>query len=114
LAYNDLREEIGLPRLRTYGELTSDVNTQLRLATAYPSIDDVDAWVGIIAEDPFPGAVVGELAGNIVARAFANLRCGDRLFYTEILPPSILRDVQATTMRNILSRNTDIRERELQ
>ena len=27
LAYNDLREEIGLPRLRTYRELTSDVNT---------------------------------------------------------------------------------------
>jgi hypothetical protein len=47
----------------------------------YGSVDNIDAWVGGLAEDHLPGASMGELVTAALADQFTRLRDGDRFFY---------------------------------
>jgi hypothetical protein len=46
LAYNERAA------LSAFAEITSDADLQMRLAFAYASPDDIELWVGGLAEDP--------------------------------------------------------------
>ncbi len=55
--YNDTREAYGLPRAAGFEDDDQrSRRSQARLAAAYGSVDDVDLWVGGLAEDPLPGS----------------------------------------------------------
>lgn len=60
-SYNDARDSLGLLRLSSFAQLTSDTELQAKLASAYASINDVDLWVGGLAENKYRDAMVGEL-----------------------------------------------------
>lgn len=79
--YNDLREAYGLAAATTFADITSDVDLQAALASVYSTPDEVDAWVGALAEDHLLGAAVGELISAGLAEQFTRLRDGDRYFY---------------------------------
>ena len=107
-AYNDLREALGLSRRNAFDEMSSDPEVQSRLAAVYASPDDVDAWVGGLAEDPLPGAMVGELISRIVGDQFLALRDGDRFWYENIMTREQARRIQRTRLSDIVRRNTSI------
>ncbi len=44
-------------------------------------IDNIDSWVGAMAEDHLPGQSLGPLASTIIKEQFIRTRDGDRLFY---------------------------------
>ena len=69
------------PRLRTFGAVTSDAALARELAEMYPHPDDIDVWVGGLAEDHVPGAMVGPLFRAILADQFRRLRDGDPNWY---------------------------------
>ena len=48
--FNRCRQDYGLPALTSFADLTSDQDLQARLASAYATVDDVDAWLGFICE----------------------------------------------------------------
>lgn len=82
-SYNALRTFYGLPRVRRFNQITSDINLQIKLETAYNGdIDLVDPWVGGISEDRKVGSF-GDLFARIWLREFARLRDGDRFYFEQ-------------------------------
>lgn len=107
--YNQLRADLGLRRAEGFDDVSSNPSVQARLASVYTSVDDVDAWVGGLAEDHVPGAMVGETFFTVLRDQFERLRDGDRFWYESYLPPDLLRLVRGQTLAQIIRRNTTIR-----
>lgn len=106
--YNTLRVAYGLPPVTSFAEIHPDPDVQTALAQAYGSIDDIDPWIGMIAEPHRPDALVGELAHAILTDQFTRLRDGDRFWYEYDLPPALAAEVSTTTLSDIIRRNTAI------
>ena len=80
--YNTIRATFGLERVTTFGEITSDTELQDSLFDLYDGdIDNIDAFVGLLAEDHAPNAAVGETLQAIFVDQFVALREGDRFYY---------------------------------
>lgn len=52
-----------------------------RLARLYKSVDDIDLYVGGLAEKHLPGSMLGPVFSCLIADQFARLKEGDRYFY---------------------------------
>ena len=107
-SYNDTRRALGLAAKISFAQISSDPEVQSRLAAAYESVEDVDLWVGGLAEDAHKKALVGEVFYHILKRQFLALRDGDRFWYQRDLPEKELRKVEKTRLSDIIRRNTDI------
>ena len=46
-----------------------------------PEVENVDPWPGMLSEDPYPGAFVGETMRAVMIEQFTANRDGDRFFY---------------------------------
>ena len=68
-----------------------------------------NAWVGGLAEPrlAFHG-LVGETVETVLADQFQRLRDGDALFYRNVMPPNLVRFIDAQSLSRIIRRNTDI------
>ncbi len=90
--YNAYREAFGLPRIRSFAELTRDARLADRLAGLYRSVDDLDWYVGIFAEAHDAHAMLGELALRMVAfDAFTHIFGNPLLAKGVFLPPTFSR-----------------------
>jgi hypothetical protein len=104
--YNDVRAAIGLPRVRGFADITRNTETQAKLQKLYGSVDKIDLWVGILAEDHAPGSSVGPTAMRIIADQFSRLRAGDRFWYQNQFSGQLLRELDSTKLSDVLKRNT--------
>ncbi len=107
-SYNNAREKLGLTRLQSFTEISSDVIMQQRLTEAYNTVDDIDLWVGGLAEDKVHNAMVGELFFTILTAQFEALRDGDRFWYQRALNKRWRHYVNESRLSDIIRRNTDI------
>lgn len=107
-SYNDVREMLGLTQKQSFADINPDPEVQRRLEAAYSSVDDIDVWVGGLAENEMPGAMVGELIQHIVSTQFIALRDGDRFWYERVLPREEVDAVNNTRLSDIIRRNTEI------
>ena len=105
--YNTVRESYGLSKVTSFGQITSDVEIQNLLANLYGNVDNIDLYIGLLAEDHLSGIAVGETFQAIISRQFAALRDGDRLYYENILLPEEIAAIENTTLADIVRRNTD-------
>ena len=87
-SYNDTREALGLPRLTSFDQISSDPEVAAKLASVYNSVDDIDLWVGGLAEDHVSGSNVGETFQRILVDQFTRTRNGDRFWFENVLGPS--------------------------
>ena len=92
----------GSRRLASFADITSDPRSRLALAAVYSSVDEVDAWVGGLAEDHVPGAVVGRTCWVVLRDQFERLRAGDRFWYRSYLPADLVRIVESRTLSVLL------------
>jgi len=106
--YNTVREAYGLPRVTQFSQISSDPDVQQTLKTLYGSVDNIDLWVGALAEDHAPGASVGQLAKTIIADQFQRLRDGDRFWYQRVFSGRTLAELEQTTLSSIIQRNTTV------
>ncbi|MBL4906161.1 MAG: hypothetical protein JKX94_01810 [Sneathiella sp.] len=108
-SYNDLREAVGLERLTDFSDITSDPDLAIALASVYDSVNDIDAWVGGLAEDPSGSGMLGALFSTIVADQFMRLRAGDP-FWSQNgdIPQAELDKLWDTSLGDIIERNSDI------
>ena len=106
--YNDARVASGREPAIDYADISADADVQERLAATYASPDDIDLWTGGLAEDHVPGALVGPLFHHILTEQFAALRDGDRYWYQRVLTREERATVEATTLADIIRRNTSI------
>ena len=106
--YNQVREDIGLPRVTTFAEISSDAEIQRRLEEAYEDVDSIDAWVGMLAEDHARGSALGETATAIIGAQFTQLRDGDRFYYENVFSGDMLRRISNTTLADVIERNSEV------
>lgn len=106
--YNSVRAAYGLPRVHDFSQITSDPTLQQQLKQLYGSVDNIDLWVGGLAEDHAPGASVGPLFERIIADQFTRLRDGDRFWYQNQFSPAEVRQLNQITLADIIRMNTDV------
>ena len=106
--YNETCVAFGLPAATTFSQITSEPNRMSALQGAYADVDKVDLWVGALAEDHVPGAIVGQLLYNVLKDQFERLRDGDRFWYQNVFSGSELAELENTRLADIIRRNTAI------
>lgn len=106
--FNSMRVAYGLPRLTRFSQITADRDLQGKLAELYGNVDNIDAWVGLLAEDHVRGASVGPTSQRIIADQFQRVRDGDRFWYERVFSGRQLADLQSTTLEDVIERNTGI------
>jgi hypothetical protein len=107
-SYNELREAYGLPRMQSLSDISSDPTIVQRLEDTYETADDVDAWIGGLAEDHVSNGLVGPLVAKVLEDQFLRMRDGDRFYYETYLPASAVDWVKRQRLSDIIRRNTSI------
>ncbi len=106
--YNAVRQALGLPPTAQFSDINPDPEIANRLASIYASPDEVDTWVGGLAEPNLPGAMVGRLIYTVVKGQFKALRDGDRFWYQRSLTPKEMEMVRGIRLADVIRRNTGI------
>jgi len=106
-SYNRVRGDFGLKAVRNFGQITSNAALASRLQQLYGSVDNVDAWVGLLAEDHVRGGSLGPTATAILIDQFTRLRDGDRFWYQNgQFSTADLAMLERTKLRDVLQRNS--------
>ena len=95
-------------RTTSYHNIWSDPAVQQSLAAAYANVEQIDLWVGGLAEQPHQQAMVGETFYHILKRQFVALRDGDRYWYQKTLSEKSLQKLENTRLSDVIKRNTSI------
>ncbi len=106
--YNQIRLAYGLAPYATFAQMTSDPVVRAKLASAYASPNDIDAWLGALAEKHKPGMMVSETTYVILKDQFERARDGDRFWYKTYLPRPIALLLELQPLSEIIRRNTSI------
>ncbi len=108
LDYNATRLSLGLPAVTSFSEISSNPEVQQRLQNAYSHVNEIDLWVGGLAEDPIEDALVGEVFFAILKDQFERLRDGDRFWYENTFWGRELNKIKKTTLAKVIRRNTNV------
>lgn len=106
--YNSTRVAYGLDPVSSFDEISSNPDVVAALQATYESVDDIDLWVGGLAEDHVPGASMGKLFRTIIADQFSRLRDGDRFWYQNLFTGRQIDEIEQTSLSDIIMRNTSI------
>lgn len=105
---NQTRQALGLTPYTDFSQITSDPSVAANLQQVYGSVDNVDLFMGGLAEDHVSGAMVGSTFDAILTQQFTALRDGDRLWWqNEGFDQNTVNQIQNTTLSDIITRNTD-------
>ena len=89
------------------------------MRSTYKTVEDIDPYVGGVAEDPVSGGVVGPTFACIISKQFENIMKGDRLFFTHKhqhegvrggLPAGLKTMIRKRTLHDIMCDNIPIDE----
>jgi len=107
--YNTMRADFGLPRVQNFSQITSNTVVSDSLKKLYKTVDNIDAWVGMLAEDHAPGASLGQTHIAIMRDQFMRLRDGDRFWYQNgMFNKQQMAVIESTRLSDILMRNTGV------
>jgi hypothetical protein len=112
--YNSVRVAYGLEKVDSFDDITDNPEIYPMLKSVYVNVDDIDLWVGGLAEKHMPGAIVGETFHRILVDQFVRLRDGDRFWYQN--DPFFLenlwltQELEGTRLADIIRRNTRIHD----
>ncbi len=108
--YNTVRADFDMERIHSFDDLTGHPEINQIFADLYQDVNNIDPWVGMLAEDHMPNALFGETAMKIVEEQFEKLRDGDRFYYEN--DPAFSSEekaqIKATRLADIIHRNTEI------
>src|SRR5262249_28491695 len=109
-SYNDVRAAYGLPRLTSFTQITSDPTVRRKLEQTYGTVDKIDPFEGMLAEDHLPRADVAATLKAMLVDQFTRLRDGDRFFYlNEALTSNELNILQGgNTLTRVIEANTGL------
>jgi hypothetical protein len=107
--YNTIRHDFGLPRVTSFSQITSNTELAQTLQDLYTNINDIDPWVGLLAEDHVPGSSLGPTHIAILSDQFTRLRDGDRFWYQNLgLSQAALATLESTRLSDLFRRNTSV------
>ncbi|CAD5218330.1 unnamed protein product [Bursaphelenchus okinawaensis] len=114
-SYTRWREQCGLGTVERFEDLGGvfheNVNLEL-FKKVYHDVDDIDLFIGGMAEKPERGALIGPTFACILSEQFEKTRHGDRFWYENFFQPSgfteeQLMEIRKTTLAAIICDNTD-------
>lgn len=106
-SYNKVRADFGLRPVRSFRQITSDATLAAKLQQLYGNVDDVDAWVGMLAEDHLRNGSLGPTAAAVITDQFTRLRDGDRFWYRNAgFNGSELAMIERTRLSDLLQKNS--------
>ncbi|AXN41062.1 peroxidase family protein [Peribacillus butanolivorans] len=110
--YNKTRQDMGLPPVRSFAEITSNVQLQNDLQNIYGDINHIDPLIGGLAEDHLPDSSLGPLLTAIIVEQFKRLQNCDRFWYENdpAFSEEDITHLKKTTLAEIIRRNTGIRD----
>ncbi|XP_050068347.1 uncharacterized protein LOC126556858 [Anopheles maculipalpis] len=110
-AYVNWRGPCGLSNIKDWNDLERVMGpaSTNRLRKAYRTVDDIDLFVGGLAERPVVGGIVGPTFSCIIAQQFSNLRKGDRFWYENpgfesSFTPAQLESIRQVAFSQVLCR----------
>ena len=109
---NEARVELGLAPHRSFSDMAGDAGTAQALAKTYGHPDEVDAWLGGLAEPHRDGAEVGDFIHLVLSDQFRRLRDGDRFWYQN--DPALAeeaKEIGKTRLSDVMERNLGVRLR---
>ncbi|XP_058523361.1 thyroid peroxidase [Ochotona princeps] len=111
--YNAWREFCGLKRLETLAHLSevlADGRTAHKLVELYGHPDNIDVWLGGLAEAPLPGARTGPLFACIIGRQMRALRDGDRFWWEHdpVFTEAQRQELQKHSLSRVVCDNTGL------
>jgi peroxidase len=106
--YNQARIAVGERPVTSFAQITSNVQLQQELRQIYGNVNNVELFVGLMAENHLPGSSLGQTEQAILAKQFEGLRDGDRFFYENADPSSLVNQLNNTTLAQVIERNTTL------
>ncbi|XP_029300338.1 eosinophil peroxidase-like isoform X1 [Cottoperca gobio] len=111
--YNSWRKFCGLSQPSNQGELARVLNNgglARRMLQLYGTPNNIDVWMGGVAEPFVEGGRVGPLFSCLIASQFQRIRQGDRLWYEKqgVFTAAQRAALSTATMSNIICQNTGI------
>lgn len=98
--YNDYRTFFGMQRARDFSELKEiPAEMRERLRSVYAHVDDIDVYVGGLAETHVEGGLVGPTFAHIMALQFRELKAGDRFYFEHGACETIFTPLQLDELR---------------
>ncbi len=107
-SYNDTREALGLDRITSFDDPIFADGVGEKLASVYDNVDQVDLWVGGLAEKDHGDSMMGELFTKINVDQFENIRDADRFWYEGTYSGDELDQINQTTLADIIERNAPL------
>lgn len=104
--YNTVRKKLGLKAYTSFDEITADKKVVEELEELYKDINNIDLWIGGLAEDHVHNSELGETFHKIVVEQFTRIRDGDRFWYENIMTSDEIKQVEETTLSQIIQYNT--------
>ncbi|XP_048087442.1 eosinophil peroxidase-like isoform X1 [Alosa alosa] len=111
--YNSWRGFCGLSQPSTLDELAVVMNNAelaSDLLDLYGTVDNIDVWLGGVAEPFVDGGRVGPLFACIIARQFQKIRQGDRLWWENdgVFTEAQRKSLRNATLSRVICDNTGI------
>lgn len=89
-------------RLNRFSQLEFTNNDAVEaLENVYDRVGDIDAFIGMITEEPLSGAALGPTAACVVAEQFYRLKYGDRFWYENTRGPQSFTSAQLSAIREM-------------
>ncbi|KAI9527666.1 hypothetical protein NQZ68_027756 [Dissostichus eleginoides] len=113
--YNKWRKFCGLSQPRNLIELAEVLNNTVlatKLMDLYGTPENIDVWLGGVAEPFVPGGRVGPLFACLIATQFEKIRKGDRLWWENdgVFTEAQRESLKNTSLARIICDNTGITE----
>jgi hypothetical protein len=108
--YNRVRAYYTGVSASSFASITSNTELANKLKSLYVTVNNVDLWVGILAEDRLPGKSVGKTMHAMLKAQFEKIRDGDYYFYRNdpYLPTATRNQVLITRLADVIKRNTTL------
>src|ERR1700722_8038749 len=108
---NQTRVALGLRPYTSFNQIISDPTLAAELRSVYGSVNNVDLFVGGLAENANAGdtgSMLGPTFTTIISEQFTNLRAGDRLYFeNQGFSPALMDQIQDTTLSDLILPDTN-------
>lgn len=108
--YNAIRAFYTGNPIRDFNQITTNTTLAMALKNLYGNVNNIDLWIGLLAEDLLPGKSVGPTMHAMLKTQFERLRDGDFYFFRNdpALPQNIRDQVSNTKLSDVIKRNTSL------
>ncbi|KAI5631375.1 peroxidase domain-containing protein [Phthorimaea operculella] len=114
--YTQYRTLCGLPQATSFQHLSDVIPQEMvdKLSALYENPSDIDLVVGVMAETPLPGSLLGPTATCFLKEQLWRTRVGDRYFYTHTdeagsFSKRQLAEIKKSSLARLLCDNAGVR-----